>query len=140
MSTLAIYPFTVTDHNLQPLTGANRYVAHFPATDLPFPVRSFWSMTLYDSHGFFVPNAAHVYLINNRSSVHYNPDGSLDIYIQHARPSSALAAPQLAPVALVSGIPTDHAPVQAGRRRRNPQRPQLAAAHRAAMPRRQRRG
>jgi hypothetical protein len=66
-------------------------VAHFPAADLPFPVRSFWSMTLYDSHGFLVPNPAHVYLINNRSNVHYNPDGSLDIYIQHARPGSALA-------------------------------------------------
>ncbi len=91
VSRLAIYPFTVTDRNLQPLTGANRYVAHFSAADLPFPVKAFWSMTLYDSHGFLVPNSAHVYLINNRSRVHYNADGSLDIYIQHARPSSALA-------------------------------------------------
>jgi hypothetical protein len=86
VSSLAIYPFTVTDTNLQPLNGAQRYVAHFPARDLPFPVKAFWSMTMYDSNGFFVPNNAHVYLINNRSRLYYNSDGSLDIYIQPTAP------------------------------------------------------
>lgn len=90
VSSLAIYPFTITDRNLHPLTGASRYVAHFSAKDLPFPARAFWSMTLYDSNGFFVPNKARIYLINNRSNVHYNADGSLDIYVQTAAPSSAL--------------------------------------------------
>ncbi len=90
VSNLAMYPFTVTDHSLHPLTGANRYVAHISARYLPFPVRSFWSMTLYDSNGFFVPNSAHVYLINNRSKVHYNSDGSLDIYIQPNAPTNAV--------------------------------------------------
>jgi len=87
-SSLAIYPFTVTDRNLRPLTGASRYVAHFSARYLAFPVKAFWSMTLYDSHGFFVPNKANVYLINNRSNVRYNADGSLDIYIQSSPPNS----------------------------------------------------
>jgi hypothetical protein len=87
LSSLAIYPFTVTDRELHALTGANRYVAHFAAGDLPFPVRSFWSLTLYDSQGFFVRNPAKVYLINNRSSVHYNADGSLDLYVQPNAPS-----------------------------------------------------
>jgi hypothetical protein len=87
---LAIYPFTVTDRNLQPLTGSTRYVAHFSAANLPFPVRAFWSLTMYDSHGFFVQNPAHVYLINNRSTVQYNADGSLDLYIQPTAPSSSL--------------------------------------------------
>jgi hypothetical protein len=90
VSKLAIYPFTITDRHLQPLTGAQRYVAHFSAADLPFPVRSFWSLTMYDSNGFFVPNSAHVYLINNRSDVHFNADGSLDLYIQPTAPSNAL--------------------------------------------------
>ncbi len=81
-STLAIYPFTVTDSNLHALSGANRYVAHFSAHDLPFPVRAFWSITMYDSSGFLVPNRAHIYLVNNRTRLHYNRDGSLDIYIQ----------------------------------------------------------
>jgi hypothetical protein len=89
-STLAIYPFTITDSNLHPLSGANRYVAHFPARDLPFPARAFWSITMYDSSGFFVPNKAHIYLVNNRTPLHYNRDGSLDIYIQPNPPRSAI--------------------------------------------------
>jgi len=90
LSTLALYPFTITDSDLHPLTGANRYVAHFPAHDLPFPARAFWSMTMYDSSGFFVPNKAHIYLVNNRSPLHYNRDGSLDIYIQPDPPQNPL--------------------------------------------------
>jgi hypothetical protein len=87
---LAIYPFTVTDENLHPLVGSSRYVAHFGAQSLPFPVRAFWSLTLYNDQGLFVQNPAHVYLINNRSDVHYNPDGSLDLYIQATAPSDPL--------------------------------------------------
>ena len=87
---LAMYPFTVTDRDLHPLTGTTRYVAHISKRYLPFPVRSFWSITLYDSNGFFVANSAHVYLINNRSRVHYNADGSLDIYIQPTAPTNAV--------------------------------------------------
>ena len=90
VSTLAMYPFTVTDHSLHPLTGATSYVAHISKRYMPFPVRSFWSMTLYDSNGFFVANSAHRYLINNRSHVHYNADGSLDLYIQPNAPTNAV--------------------------------------------------
>jgi hypothetical protein len=89
-SKLAIYPFTITDSDLHPLSGANRYVAHFSAGDLPFPVRAFWSITMYDSSGFFVPNKAHIYLVNNRTPLHYNRDGSLDVYIQPNAPHSAI--------------------------------------------------
>src|SRR5258708_27661780 len=81
-----MYPFTVTDTNLQALNGSRRYVAHFPARDLPFPARAFWSLTMYDSNGFFVPNTAHVYLINNRTRLYYNRNGSLDLYIQTTAP------------------------------------------------------
>ncbi|HEY8763358.1 MAG TPA: DUF1254 domain-containing protein [Solirubrobacteraceae bacterium] len=88
MSSLAIYPFTVTDLNLHPLSGDNRYVAHVSARYLPFPVGAFWSMTLYDAKGFFVPNPANVFLINNRSHVRYNADRSLDIYVQPQAPSN----------------------------------------------------
>jgi hypothetical protein len=88
VSSMAIYPFTVTDRNLHPLTGASRYVAHFARGNLPFPVKSFWSLTMYDSNGFFVQNPSHVYLINNRSNVHFNSDGSLDIYVQPTAPAN----------------------------------------------------
>lgn len=90
VSKLAIYPFTVTDADLHPLSGANRYVAHFSARDLPFPVRAFWSITMYDSSGFLVPNKARVYLVNNRTPLHHNRDGSLDVYIQPNAPHTAI--------------------------------------------------
>jgi hypothetical protein len=86
VSALAIYPFTITDSTLHPLTGANRYVAHFAASELPFPVKAFWSLTMYDSNGFLVPNKARIYLVNNRSRLRYNSDGSLDIYVQPTAP------------------------------------------------------
>jgi hypothetical protein len=89
-STVAIYPVAITDQNLQPLTGANRYVVHFSAKYLPFPVKAFWSMTMYDANGFFVPNSAGIYLVNNRSKLRYSADGSLDIYIQPNPPTSAV--------------------------------------------------
>jgi hypothetical protein len=88
VSSLAIYPFTITDMNFHPLTGASRYVAHVSARNLPFPVRAFWSMTLYDAKSFFVPNPANTYLVNNRSHVRFNADHSLDIYIQPQAPTN----------------------------------------------------
>ena len=48
------------------------------------------SVSLYDLDGFFVPNPIDRYLINDRTDLHFNPDGSLDVYIQHAEPSSPL--------------------------------------------------
>jgi hypothetical protein len=87
VSSLAMYPFTITDATLHPLNGASRYVAHFSRRYLPFPVKAFWSLTMYDSHGFFVPNKAGIYLLNNRSHLRYNRDGSLDIYIQPKAPA-----------------------------------------------------
>ena len=83
----SIYPLAQVDHTGQDLTGAKSYVMHFDAGQLP-PVRAFWSVSLYDTDGFFVPNPINRYLINDRTKLHYNPDGSLDIYSQHQDPSS----------------------------------------------------
>jgi hypothetical protein len=62
---------------------------HFDPGQLP-PARAFWSVSLYDLDGFFVPNPIDRYLINDRSDLHFNPDGSLDVYIQHDEPSSPI--------------------------------------------------
>jgi hypothetical protein len=83
----SIYPLAQVDHTGQDLTGAKRYVVHFDPGQLP-PVRAFWSLSLYDLDGFFVPNPIDRYLINDRTDLHFNPDGSLDVYIQHDEPSS----------------------------------------------------
>lgn len=81
----AVYPLTVTDLTAQSLTGQKRYALHFPASALP-PARAFWSLTLYDNDGFFVPNSIDRYLVNDHTDLKYNSDGSLDLFIQEAKP------------------------------------------------------
>jgi hypothetical protein len=87
----AIYPVAQTDHSLGPLNGSNDYVVHFEPGQLP-PVDAFWSLTLYDSSGFFVPNSIDRYAIGDRSDLTVNPDGSLDVYVQSSPPSDPAQA------------------------------------------------
>ena len=83
----AIYPVVVTDVDGQPVTGANNYVLHFDPDELP-PVDAFWSITMYDAEGFQVANPLNRFAIGDRDSLNFNPDGSLDLYIQHASPGA----------------------------------------------------
>ncbi len=84
---IAIYPFAQTARDRTPLTGARRYVLHIPSSRLPIPARGFWSLTLYDSQTFLFANPFDRYVINDRSDLHYNPDGSVDLYVQQDPPS-----------------------------------------------------
>jgi hypothetical protein len=61
-------------------------VVHFDPDQAKPPVRFFWSLTLYDNDSFFVDNPIDRYLLNDRSNLVYNDDGSLDIYIQPNQP------------------------------------------------------
>lgn len=81
----AIYPINLGDSTGQPLSGENAYTMHFSKADLP-PVDAFWSVTLYDPAGFPVPNGIDRGAIGSRNALHYNADGSLDLYIQHDPP------------------------------------------------------
>ncbi len=84
----AIYPVALTDREFAPLNAATtRYVAHFPASDFPVPVQGFWSLTMYNSEGLFVPNALNRFTLGDRSEMHFNEDGSLDVYLQSAEPA-----------------------------------------------------
>jgi hypothetical protein len=89
---VAVYPLALFDHTRAPLTGARRYVAHFTSQTSHPPVKFFWSMTLYDNDGFFVDNVKNRYLVNDRSRLRYNSDGSLDIYIQPTMPTDPTQA------------------------------------------------
>ena len=68
-----------------PLSGAHSYLVHFAPGELP-PARAFWSLAMYDTDGFFVPNAIDRFTINDRTELDYNADGSLDIYMQPNQP------------------------------------------------------
>ena len=86
LPTEAVYPLTLSDKTLAPLVGSRKFTMHIPKGQLP-PARAFWSLTLYDLDGFLVPNPAERYAIHDRTDLHFNPDGSLDLYLQNSRPA-----------------------------------------------------
>jgi hypothetical protein len=71
----------------QPLDGANRYVLHFEGSAIP-PVNAFWSVTLYDTEGYQVPNSLSRFAVSSWMPFKYDPDGSLDLYFQNASPGA----------------------------------------------------
>lgn len=94
----AIYPNAFVDAEGQPFTGEHDYLLHFDAGQQP-GVDAFWSLTMYDGEGFQVPNPLNRFVIRDRDPLTLNPDGSLDIYIQHTSPGTEreanwLPAPQ----------------------------------------------
>ncbi|MCS0503693.1 DUF1254 domain-containing protein [Ancylobacter mangrovi] len=81
----AIYPIAVTDGDGQPLDGANRYVLHFEASQIP-PVDAFWSVTIYDNDGFQVANSLNRFALSSWMPLERNSDGSIDLYFQKDSP------------------------------------------------------
>jgi len=81
----AIYPVNLGDDSGKPLDGADKYILHFNKTDMP-PVIAFWSITLYDSEGFQVPNGLNRFAVSSWMPFKYNADGSLDLYFQNENP------------------------------------------------------
>jgi len=83
----AIYPTSTGPDLLQKYSGAKKYVMHFPKGHLP-PVDGFWSLTMYDTGYFFVPNALNRYTVSQRNKLKANADGSVDLYIQNESPGA----------------------------------------------------
>ena len=81
----AIYPINLGDEQGNPLDGTHAYALHFDREGLP-PAQAFWSLTLYDPEGFQVANDLDRFAISSWMPLRYNPDGSLDLYVQHASP------------------------------------------------------
>jgi hypothetical protein len=81
----ALYPNTASDEQGQPLNGKHKYQIHFAADQLP-PVNAFWSLTAYGQDDFLVRNALNRFALGDRDPLHFNSDGSLDIWIQASAP------------------------------------------------------
>lgn len=81
----AIYPTSKVDASGKSYSGANKYLIRFEKGQTP-PVEGFWSITMYDADYFFVANPLNRYTVSSRFPFKYNPDGSLDIYIQKDSP------------------------------------------------------
>ena len=82
----AVYGVTQLDENLVALNGANTYRLHFGPDTLP-PTRAFWSVTNYDAEGYLERNPMDRYSLGSNHDLFYNPDGSLDIYLGHSKPT-----------------------------------------------------
>jgi hypothetical protein len=81
----AIYPLLIHDADGDAVEGSTDYILHFEASELP-PVEAFWSVTMYDDHGFQVANELSRFAIADRDPLVYGADGSLDLYIQNTNP------------------------------------------------------
>jgi hypothetical protein len=76
---------TRLDSGGRPLNGANKYVLHFAKGKTP-PAEAFWSITMYNDKQLLVANSLERYAIGDRDKPPLNPDGSMDIFIQHDSP------------------------------------------------------
>jgi hypothetical protein len=86
----AVYPTSVKAGSgllARKYDGANKYVMHFRKDALP-PAKGFWSLTMYDENYFFVANPLNRYSISARQNLKANPDGSVDLLIEHASPGA----------------------------------------------------
>ena len=81
----AVYPTSEADALGQPYIGTNKYVMHFDAGQMP-PAQAFWSLTMYDAGYFLVDNPLNRYTRSSRDQFTANPDGSVDLYLQNAKP------------------------------------------------------
>ena len=84
----AVYPLSQKDAGGDEYNGAeHRYIMRFEKGQLP-PAEAFWSLTMYDSDFFFVPNAISRYDLGGRNQLVTNPDGSVDFYLQADPPGA----------------------------------------------------
>jgi hypothetical protein len=80
-------PTAFIDGDNKPLDGADRYVLHFDKGQTP-PTNATWSASMYGPQGFYVPNAINRYDLTKWMPLQFNPDGSLDLYIQASSPGA----------------------------------------------------
>ena len=83
----AVYSAGLLDRYLTPLNGSHDYVMHFAPGQQP-PAGAFWSVTVYDPSGQFVPNTLNRYSIasSRPGELVHRPDGSIDIVFSQKNP------------------------------------------------------
>lgn len=96
----AIYPANFTDADGEPLDAAGHdYTLTFAADALP-PVKSFWSLSLYDGRTqLFIENPLDRYLLNSNMVNDFarGDDGSITLYVTSESPGEELETNWLPP-------------------------------------------
>jgi hypothetical protein len=83
----AVYMSCSADSSGQELNGSSSYRMHFDESNFP-PVEAFWSVTAYNKDGYFIANPVNRYAIGDRDRLKFNPDGSVDVYVQSQNPGA----------------------------------------------------
>ena len=104
----AVYPIAMTDADGKQILAETNYVLTFAKEELP-PAGAFWSVTMYDGDGYPVANEIRRFALGDRDAMKFNPDGSLDIFIQHESPGADkqtnwLPAPAKGPMSVTMRI------------------------------------
>ncbi len=84
----AVYPSAFVDGNGVALDGSHKYVMHFEKGGVPPSKVNVWSISPYRGN-FYLKNALNRYGILSSMPLKYNPDGSLDVYLQRDSPGAA---------------------------------------------------
>ena len=79
-----VYPTAYLDGDGNPLDSADKYVMRFEKGQLP-PTNATWSVSQYKGN-FYERNGLDRYAIAPWMPLKFNPDGSLDIYLQATSP------------------------------------------------------
>jgi hypothetical protein len=122
----AVYGYATNDGGGTPVKGTNRYTIHFAAPtnrhspgELP-PVNpnGFWSVTIYRADGSLVDNPTVKYnaigvgplgpTIQDHTAC-FNPDHSLDLYLQADQPTNAAQVCNWIPIPSDEQLPADQA-------------------------------
>lgn len=83
------YIYTDFDQNGNRLSGSDggAYTVTFAKGETP-PVKGFWSLTLYNKHHLFEPNAINRFSVGTKNKdLKFNGDGTLTLHVQHDPPS-----------------------------------------------------
>ena len=83
----AQYPSAFVDADGTALDGASKYVMHFEKDQLPPSSVGVWSISPYREN-FYVRNSQERYGIRSSMPLKFNPDGSLDVYVQATSPGA----------------------------------------------------
>ena len=97
----SIFALSLADHSGAPLSGSTNYVLHMPVAP---PANEGWTLTVYDLHGFLIPNSIGRYQLNNSSKLAHNADGSVDICLQATQPSNPAHAQNWLPTPSGAGF------------------------------------
>jgi hypothetical protein len=81
----AVYPTAFNDAEGRPFSSDSRYILHFNKDQIP-PVRAFWSLTMYNDKQLLAANPIERFATGDRDTLAFNPDGSLDLFIQRESP------------------------------------------------------